>query len=169
MPTFVDMVKFESEAPKNVIRLAKIGEFYRAYNHSAWLFQTFVTEYKVCRKFIKSLKENVFYIGFPEKNLIANIDGRKYDKTDYGFDITLRDDEQPDEEAFPLWKNSVSAEPESKADILASPLCGMELEHEVCRRLRDFPLESKSMVDCTVFVAELRKLIAEGAPYGNIF
>ena len=163
------MVKFEAEAPKNVIRLAKIGEFYRAYNHSAWLFQTFVTEYKVCRKYIKSLKEDVYYIGFPEKNLIANIDGRQYAKTDHGFDITLRDDEQPDEDAFPLWKDTIKAEPASKADMVALPLSGPELEHEVCRRLMDFPIESKTMMDCAVFVAELRKMIAEGAPYGNIF
>ena len=39
MPTYIDVIKFEDEAPANTIRLVKSGEFYRAYNHSAWLFQ----------------------------------------------------------------------------------------------------------------------------------
>ena len=73
MPTYIDVIKFEEEAPANTIRLVKSGEFYRAYNHSAWLFQCCITEHKVMRKYIKSLKTDIYYIGFPEKSLFNNI------------------------------------------------------------------------------------------------
>ena len=66
MATYVDIVKFESEAPADTIRLVRSGEFYRAYNHSAWLFQTCITKYKVMRKYVKALKSDIYYIGFPE-------------------------------------------------------------------------------------------------------
>ena len=62
MPTYIDVIKFEEEAPANTIRLVKSGEFYRAYNHSAWLFQCCITEHKVMRKYIKSLKTYIYYI-----------------------------------------------------------------------------------------------------------
>lgn len=39
MATYVEVVRFEEDAPPNTVRLIKSGEFYRAYNHSAWLFQ----------------------------------------------------------------------------------------------------------------------------------
>ena len=66
MATYVDIVKFESEAPADTIRLVRSGEFYRAYNHSAWLFQTCITKHKVMRKYVKALKSDIYYIGFPE-------------------------------------------------------------------------------------------------------
>ncbi len=49
MPTYVDVLKFEGEAPVNTIRLIKSGEFYRAYNHSAWLFECCIADHKVIR------------------------------------------------------------------------------------------------------------------------
>ena len=32
MHTYIDVIKFEEEAPANTIRLVKSGEFYRAYS-----------------------------------------------------------------------------------------------------------------------------------------
>lgn len=159
MASYIDVVKFEEETPANTIRLIKSGEFYRAYNHSAWLFQCCIAEHKVMRKFIKALKSDVYYIGFPEKSLFNNIGERNSVKTEYGFDIELNDDEIPDEQGFETWKNTVDTSHSSKGDFNSLPLAGADAEREVIRRIRDFPLESKSMVDCAVFLAELRKLL----------
>ena len=38
MASFEQVVKFESEKPKGVVRLVEANGFYRAYNHSAYLF-----------------------------------------------------------------------------------------------------------------------------------
>ncbi|MCD8290092.1 MAG: hypothetical protein LUC91_01155 [Prevotella sp.] len=76
MPTYSEVIKFEEEAPKDVIRLVKSGEFYRAYNHSAWLFYCCIAEHRVMRKYVKSLKCDIYYVGFPEKSLFNNIGER---------------------------------------------------------------------------------------------
>ena len=54
MPTYAEAIKFEESAPKNIIRLVKSGEFYRAYNRSAWLFHRCIAEHKVMRKYLKT-------------------------------------------------------------------------------------------------------------------
>lgn len=159
MPTYTEVIKFENEAPANTIRLVKSGEFYRAYNHSAWLFQCCITEHKVMRKYIKSLKTDIYYIGFPEKSLFNNIGERKSTKTEYGFDIELMEFEVPDEDAYETWKTTIETEQSSKGDFHSLPLAGADAEREVIKLLRDFPLESKTMIECTVFLSELRKLL----------
>lgn len=159
MPSYIDVVKFESEAPINTIRLIKSGEFYRAYNHSAWLFQCCIAEHKVVRKFIKALKADIFYIGFPEKSLFGNIGDRPSVKTEYGFDIELSVEEVPDEEGYVTWCATVDTYASSKGDFHALPPAGADAERQVIKLIREFPLESKSMVECAVFLAELRKIL----------
>ncbi len=159
MPTYVDVIKFEAEKPVNTIRLIKSGEFYRAYNHSAWLFQCCIAEHKVMRKFVKALDSDIFYIGFPEKSLFTNIGERNSTKTEYGFDIELFETELPDADAFEAWKATIETQHSSKGDFNSLPIAGADAEKEVLRRIKDFPLESKSMIDCVVFLSELRKLL----------
>lgn len=161
MATYVETIKFEEEAPEHTIRLIKSGEFYRAYNHSAWLFQCCITEHKVIRKYVKALNSDIYYIGFPEKSLFTNIGERNSIKTDFGFDIQLSSNEIPDEEGFETWKKTIETNHSSKGDYNSLPLTGAEAEREVVKRIREFPLESKSLVDCAVFLAELRKLLVE--------
>lgn len=159
MATYAEVIKFEDAVPQNTIRLIKSGEFYRAYNHSAWLFQCCIAEHKVMHKYIKSIKREILYVGFPEKSLFNNIGGRNSVKTDYGFDIELFQDEIPDEEGYETWKATIDPLPSSKGDFHSMELSGVEAEREAIRRLREFPLESRSMVDCAVFLADLRKLL----------
>lgn len=159
MPSYIDVINFENEAAHNIIRLVKSGEFYRAYNRSAWLFQLCIAEHRVMRKYIKSIKEDIFYIGFPEKSLFNNIGERKSSKTEYGFDIEISEDEMPDMQEYETWKKTVATLHSSKGDFNSLPLAGVEAEQEVLRRLREFQLESKTMVECAVFLAELRVLL----------
>ncbi len=160
MPTYTEAIRFEEDAPRGVIRLVKSGEFYRAYNHSAWLFQCCIAEHRVIRKYVKAMKCDIYYIGFPEKSLFGNIGERHSEKTELGFDILLSEDELPDEEGYETWKATIKAEESSQGDFLSLPLAGADAEREVIKRLREFPLESKSMVECAVFLAELRQILS---------
>ena len=47
-------LKYESEVEQGRIRLITLGEFVRAYNHSAWLFYCCISKYKVIRKYSKA-------------------------------------------------------------------------------------------------------------------
>lgn len=111
------------------------------------------------RKYIKALKTDIYYIGFPEKSLFNNIGERKSTKTEYGFDIELMEFEVPEEEAYEVWKMTIPTEQSSKGDFHSLPLAGADAEREVIKRIRDFPLENKTMIECTVFLSELRKLL----------
>ncbi len=160
MATYTEVIKFEEEAPQGVLRLVKSGEFYRAYNHSAWLFQCCIAEHRVIRKYIKALQRDIYYIGFPEKSLFNNIGERSSIKTPYGFDILLAAAELPAEEGYASWLTTVEAAEASKGDHLSLPLAGAEAEREVLRRLREYPLENKTLVESVVFLAALRSLLA---------
>ena len=159
MPTYADMIRFEGSVPPNTIRLVKSGNFYRAYDHSAWLFHSCIAEHKVMRKYLKALHRDIYYLGFPEKSLFNNIGEHRSSKTEYGFDIELDPSEVPDASGFEAWKASVATEPASKGDFNSLPLTGAEAEKEVLKRLREFPLENRTMIECAVFLAELRKIL----------
>ena len=160
MATYEDDLAFsEAVEGQGVIRLIKMGKFMRAYDHSAWLFVNCIADYKVLRKYLKRLNREVFYIGFPAENLSSTINKRRAVSTDRGFDVSLSPEEIPAEEGYELWRSTVKAEEASKADYLSLPLSGVDAEREVIRRLREFPVESKTMMDCMAFVVELRKLL----------
>ena len=63
MAAFEQIVKFENEKPKGVIRLVGANGFYRAYNHSAYLFHQAIAQHKVTRKFVKNIGKEVVYVG----------------------------------------------------------------------------------------------------------
>ena len=111
------------------------------------------------RKYIKTLQSDIYYIGFPEKSLFNNIGERKSIKTEYGFDIELLEFEIPNEEAYETWKMAVPVEQSSKGDFHSLPLVGAEAEREVIKRIKEFPLENKTMIECAVFLSELRKVL----------
>lgn len=159
MPTYVDVIKFEEECPLNTIRLVKSGEFYRAYNHSAWLFFCCIAEHKVMRKYVKALCRDIYYIGFPEKSLLNNIGERRSVKTALGFDIELNSSEIPNEDGYQIWLTTIDTEPSSKGDFNSLPLVGADAEREVIKLLKEFPMENKSMIECMIFLSKLRKLL----------
>ena len=50
----------------------------------------------------------------------------------------------------------------SRADVSAIPLSGRDLESAVCKKLREFPLETKTPVETVVFLSQMRKLLIGG-------
>lgn len=59
-----DILELEDKN-NNVIYLHKNGNFLTCYNHSAFLFWKHIAQFKVTRKFIKSVNRNIEYLGFP--------------------------------------------------------------------------------------------------------
>lgn len=50
----------------NTVYLYHEGMFLKAYNHSACLIHLFVHDFKVSKRFIKSVNQDVFSLGFPK-------------------------------------------------------------------------------------------------------
>ncbi len=159
MASIENSLKHESEVGPGKIRLITSGEFVRAYNHSAWLFYCCISKYKVIRKYSKAQQKDVYFLGFPVSKLLELSNGRICEKTDFGYDITLKPEELPAEEGYETWTKEVPVEAASRAEANALPLSGRELESAVCKKIREFPLEARTPVEAMVFLSEMRKLL----------
>ena len=82
MASFEQIIKFENEKPKGVVRLVEANGFYRAYNHSAYLFHQAIARHKVTRKFVKNINQQLVYIGFPVDRLLERIGTRSHGMLD---------------------------------------------------------------------------------------
>lgn len=78
MASYEQVVKFENEKPQGVLRLVEANGFYRAYNHSAYLFHQAIAQHKVTRKFVKNINQEIVYIGFPADKLLERIGKRSF-------------------------------------------------------------------------------------------
>ena len=47
------------------IHLFQEGSFYRAYEVSAWLCHTYVSQFKVTHRHVKGVEQSICFIGFP--------------------------------------------------------------------------------------------------------
>ncbi len=159
MPSVENSLKYEGEAGPGVVRLVQSGEFVRAYERSAWRFYCCISKYKVIRMYSKRLQREVFFLGFPASKLLELADGRVCTKTDFGWDVALKEGEAPAEEGYEAWTREVPVEAASRAAEAALPPSAREVEAAVCRKIRGWPLETKSPVEALVFLSEMRKLL----------
>ena len=162
MASFEQIIKFESEKPHGVVRLVEANGFYRAYNHSAYLFHQAIAKHKVTKKFVKNINKELVYIGFPADRLLERIGTRSHKKTEFGYDVELTADELPSDEGYDEWRETVPTEAASRGDANSLSLNGEELRRSVCERIRVFPMETKTLIEIAAFVAEIKKALAEG-------
>ena len=162
MASFEQIVKFENEKPNGVVRLVEAHGFYRAYNHSAYLFHQAIAKHKVTRKFVKNLNQQLVYIGFPADRLLERIGTRSHKKTEFGYDVELAADELPGDEGYDEWRKTIPTEAASRGDANSLPLNGDELCRSVCERIRLFPMETKTLMEIAAFIAEIKKALAGG-------
>ena len=122
MASFEQIIKFENEKPNGVVRLVEANGFYRAYNHSAYLFHHAIAQHKVTRKFVKNINQQLVYIGFPVDRLLERIGTRSHKKTEFGYDVELAANELPSDEGYDEWAKELPVEAaEGGARRLAEP------------------------------------------------
>ena len=160
MASYERVVKFESEKPEGVIRLVEANGFYRAYNQSAYYFHQAIAQHKVTKKFVKNINQEIVYVGFPLDKLLERIGDRSHKKTELGYDVELAAGELPDEAAYDEWRATVPTEVASRGDVNSLPASGDELYHSVCERIRVYPMETKSLIECVSFLADLKKTLS---------
>ena len=66
--TFAEILEIE-DANKDKIFLHEEGGFYKAYEHSAFLFHTLIRDFKLSYRFIKTVNRYVISLGFPIDSL----------------------------------------------------------------------------------------------------
>lgn len=131
------------------------GLFYKAYERSAYILNTQYAPLKPARVKVEYLGgADVVSVGFPKTSLSK-------------VQVVLQDcssGEPPvlealfpiDEDEFRAWKDSVPL----KEAVARNPE-QEEPDTGIVRSIRNFPLENSTPIDCMMFVASLKKLLAK--------
>ena len=164
-----------TEETKCVIHLFQEGSFYRAYEWSAWLCHRYINEFKVTHKHFRSIEPSVLFVGFPVTSF------PKYAETAYSVtdveekrrDMVLHDDvlsaDMQLEEMvadYDSWKSSIpvqeniSKSKETQATSSGVSANAVISKAGIVQQIIAFPLESKSPLQCMMFIADLKQQVA---------
>lgn len=143
------------------MRLYREGVFLVAYEQSAYLFHRFVRQYKVSKKMVKAVGREVVSLGFPQSSVDTLLAGRAVDRQDGAVFVSLRDGESLSDDDFAAWKAGVPAA--FSAAPVVSPRSGGGAADggDIISRIMAFPLESRTPMECMLFVNELRQSILQ--------
>lgn len=154
------------------IRLYREGIFYKAYERSAYAFVTDVQPFMVKKRFMKSAGRAVVSIGFPSEGLHKHFAPERVKKLENGVEIELT--QEIDIEAFEAWEKGIALTPEvaktkvaattpttpsANATVMAPPPMASCTEQEAVMKIRMYPIEGKTPLDCMLFLSELKKTL----------
>ncbi|MCQ2069424.1 MAG: hypothetical protein MJY68_10120 [Bacteroidaceae bacterium] len=158
------------EASRRVIHFYQEGSFLRAYEWSAWLCCRYLNDFKATRRVLKGTDDTMVFIGFPLTSLDKyRTDGREVVNVDEkAVDMLLPEDMlkgELTETDFKHWKQSVplaeSSRKEGQDAIKTAQSAGQGMSLTgIMQRVLAFPIESKSPLDCMVFLADVKQQLA---------
>lgn len=163
------------------IHLFRVGLFYRAYQKSAYLFQTRVRDFKAVRKYTKATRCDVAMLGFPSKLLDSMFQPGTFEVPNEGH-VVIQVSEPLDIKAYQQWFSVVPyAEVKKKAAVdpvapESSSGTGKELSisfdetvmqpssarDRVLSQLETFSIESATPLDCMMFLSRLKSELKAG-------
>ena len=103
--TFREILSRE-EANHDSIWLYREGMFVKAYDRSAFFTYTLIHEFKVSRRYVKSVNADVYSLGFPEQTVPKWLNGFVYEYVQDGL-IRCHTRQHFDEPAYLNWKELV--------------------------------------------------------------
>ena len=174
--TVKEIIQIEN-GNRNTIILLREGIFWRAYEKSTYAFSMQVHPYKPTRKWVIAVKQDVVSLGFPVSAAENVLNGCKVLMRQEARLVLAASPIDPD--GFEVWKQTVPRSlppavvvPESAAtspvmepaaSSVVSP--AVSAVGQCCDGLADcirrFNIESKTPVDCMLFLMELKRKLAE--------
>lgn len=143
----------------HMIYFYREGVFYKAYEQSAYLFVSYVKPFQVKKKNIKSVNQEVVSIGFPTKSLINYFPKDKIKETGNTAEVEL--DKIVNLEEFLSWKQmiEITLEKEEKHNASIPVNTAATSEELISTKIKLFPMEQKTPLDCMLFLLELKKTL----------
>lgn len=153
------------------IHIFQEGSFYRAYQFSAWLCTMYMKDFKVTHRQMKGIDESVCFVGFPVTSLEkwAPQDSQTEQIAEKHQCIILsieNGDGLQMMQQYEEWKTSLPlAEPKdrdmAKADGMAKqPAANRQTLFSVAQQILSYPIESKSPIECMLFLSEVKCSLA---------
>ena len=146
----------ETAKRDNEIILHREGIFYIAYEQSAWLFSVALHAFRVKRLFVKCVAQDVVSIGFPMTSLGKFTGGCEVVDEDSIVHLLLPNGDLPQSCDFESWKAMQAGEDSGRhtAESLADDAIAKKME--LLERIDGFPIESKSPIECMLFLSEIK-------------
>ena len=160
---------------RNVIHLHREGSFLRAYEWSAFLSCRYLHQFKVNKRMFKGIENPVAYIGFPETSLAKWLpEGAEQEAFDEKHlavrlpDMMLAEATPENmEAAYIEWKDSIPlTEPKPKDgrkvadDVFGGGEDGTVTLTSIMQRILAYPIESKSPLESMLFLADVKRQLA---------
>ncbi|MEI6753593.1 MAG: hypothetical protein WCK78_10535 [Paludibacter sp.] len=180
--TVKEIILLEKENTK-WIHLLKEGIFYRAYNRSAMRVLEYIKPFKISRKYVKTVQQEIFYIGFP----CASFETMKNLAFDKGWQLTeasIADAEKMitlscetmGNENYEAWIKTnvhvVNGGQAASKPLDYCPSSGLEAAcpkqtygqqpNDIQNQIVNFPLENATPMDAMMFVYNLKQQIKNG-------
>ena len=151
MPCINEIIKDESLNDGTFIRMYPEGVFYKAYERSAWLACMHLGELLVKKRHVKKAGQDIVSVGFPKNALKKWAGNRKVDISDNAATIFLSENDRIPIQEFEVWKDGVHAD----GNECTKP----DAQDEICSRIRSFPLENKTPMECMMFLSQLKAFL----------
>lgn len=151
----------ESESLNNgEIHLYLEGMFWKAYQRSAFIFVNQVTSFKITKKYVKLVDENVVSLGFPKDSLVTHFKQEQIEMINkkeliikgYKFDI----------QSYQSWLNALPLSMTNLEKLLSMDQYTrdeLNKEKRVLDLLRTFKIEKSTPVDCMMFVIKAKGIL----------
>lgn len=160
MPSIQEILSKESENT-HILHFYREGVFFKAYEHSAYLFVKNVKPFMVKKRFVKSVNQEVVSIGFPTNSLHNYFEKDKIQEDENTAEVVLA--ESVDLVDFDEWKKAIELVPEvekkQKETSTLSQQNPIGNENVVILKIKTFPMEAKTPLDCMMFLSELKKML----------
>lgn len=116
------------------------------------MWVTHICEYVVKTRFVKSVGENIFYVGFPMTALEVRLAHHKYKRDLECVEVECVEDGF-DENCYIAW---------SKSQMTGTEKVALSVNDDVTSKniidaIRRFPLESSTPIECVVFLSQLKQ------------
>lgn len=174
--TMLDIESRRNTADEHrVMHFCKEGNFYRAYEFSAWLAFRFAGNLNVTRRYSRTANGEIVMVGFPPGSLqkftpegvtpVFSEDGQLMTMTIPAE--RFNEDETPErmQEEFLNWKHSVEASNKnSQGEAGGKPAAQNGKASSlttIMHKVIMYPIEQKSPMECVFFLAELKKELGE--------
>lgn len=158
--SFIQEIIDKEHANTHHIYFYREGVFYKAYEHSAYLFITNIKAFQTKKRFVKSISQEIVSIGFPTNSLKSYFSVDKIKEEGNMAEVEL--DKVIDITAFTQWKSELPIYQEEPGKQMkpvrqhTQPQEVMSSNEELIMKIRMFPIEGKTPLECMLFLSEIK-------------
>lgn len=134
------------------------GSFWKAYEKSAFYFVQTIKEYKIKKKYMKSISMEIVSLGFPNSAIEVITNAQEVTEAS-DKKLVIKAQKVFCESDFTSWKNSIDMNiglPPDSENIRQND------EIEILKVIKEYTLETKTPMECMFFISELKKRILSG-------